>query len=80
VNFVVVNGDSSENMDLVTKFRVDGIPHLALINREGEVKTALIGTVPKKVIEADLESLIAGKDLPYEGYDAFEDEDHHVQL
>lgn len=81
VNFVVINGDSATNADLVDRFRVDGIPHLALISKEGEVKTALIGKVPKQVIEADLDSLLIGqKALPYEGYDAFEDEDHFLRF
>lgn len=80
MNFVVINGDSKENYDLVEQFHVDGIPHLALISKEGEVKTALIGKVPKSVIEEDIESLIAGRSLPYEGFDAFEDEDHFLHM
>jgi len=45
VNFVVVNGDDRNEASsvLVERFRVDGIPHLALMTKEGEVKTALIG-------------------------------------
>lgn len=79
VNFVVVNGDggSAQAAELVDRFRVDGIPHLALITRDGEVKTALIGKVPRSVIEADLDALLSQNPqqaLPYEGYDAFEDE------
>jgi thiol-disulfide isomerase/thioredoxin len=80
VNFVVVNGDSPQAADLVETFRVDGIPHLALISKEGEVKTALIGKVPRPVLEADINSLIADQELPYEGYDAFEDESHFLKL
>lgn len=80
VNFVVINGDSAQSADLVDRFRVDGIPHLALITKEGEVKTALIGKVPRQVLEADIDSLISGKILPYEGYDAFEDEDHFLRF
>lgn len=55
---------------------------MALINKDGEVKTALIGKVPKRVLEADIDALISngGQDLPYLGYDAFEDEDHRVQF
>lgn len=78
VNFVVINGDTPQAADMVEKFRVDGIPHFALISKEGEVRTALIGKIPKQVMEADLDALLAGSDLPYEGYDAFEDEDHFV--
>ena len=33
----------------VDAFRVDGIPHLAMVNSKGEVETAIIGTVPKNV-------------------------------
>ena len=90
VNFVMINGDKSENSDFVELFRVDGIPHLALMTKDGEVKTALIGKVPKKVLEDDLDTLISmsnlkynnnnngGQELalPYEGYDAFEEESH----
>ncbi|GAB5035252.1 thiol:disulfide interchange protein [Nannochloropsis oceanica] len=80
VNFVVIDGDGRDQASagLVERFRVDGIPHLALMTNEGEVKTALIGKVPKKVLEADIDSLIAGRALPYEGYDAFEDDNHFV--
>ena len=42
VNFVMINGDKSENSEFVELFRVDGIPHLALMTKDGEVKTALI--------------------------------------
>lgn len=77
---MVINGDTPAAADLVEKFRVDGIPHFALISRDGEVRTALIGKVPKRVMEADLEALLSDKALPYEGYDAFEDEDHYVRF
>lgn len=33
----------------VDAFRVDGIPHLAMVNGKGEVETAIIGAVPKDV-------------------------------
>lgn len=33
----------------VDAFRVDGIPHLAMVNADGEVETAIIGAVPKDV-------------------------------
>ena len=33
----------------VDAFRVDGIPHLAMVTADGEVETAIIGTVPKDV-------------------------------
>lgn len=33
----------------VDAFRVDGIPHLAMVNAKGDVETAIIGNVPKEV-------------------------------
>ncbi|CAN0432636.1 unnamed protein product, partial [Hapterophycus canaliculatus] len=38
----------------VDAFRVDGIPHLAMVNANGEVETAIIGNVPKEVGNASL--------------------------
>ncbi|CAN0134658.1 unnamed protein product, partial [Ectocarpus fasciculatus] len=49
INFVVVDGSAEKNYDLVDAFRVDGIPHLAMVNGKGEVETAIIGAVPKDV-------------------------------
>lgn len=43
---------------IVNEFKVDGIPHVAFLNREAEVKTALVGAVPKSLLEADLNALI----------------------
>jgi thioredoxin-like negative regulator of GroEL len=78
VNFVMVNGDRSEAWPLIERFGVDAIPHLALISAEGDVETALIGPVPKRVLEADLNALISNAnaqnkkvDLPYQMLDAF---------
>lgn len=36
--------------------------------------------VPRSVIEADLEALLQNAALPYEGYDAFEEEDHFIRF
>lgn len=80
VNFVSLNADRADglNDDLVSLFRVDGIPHLALVDAQGNVQTALIGLVPDDVLRADLDALSSGlsqkpngDDLPYVGYDAF---------
>lgn len=80
VNFVVVDGGNSDNSDIVSKFRVDGIPHLAFITPKAEVQTALIGAVPEGIIDADIKALILGQELPYLGYDAFEGEESHSPL
>ena len=57
VNFVMVNGDKREAWPLIEAFGVDAIPHLALVSSEGEVETALIGPIPKRILEADLDGM-----------------------
>jgi thioredoxin-like negative regulator of GroEL len=60
VNFVMVNGDdpSPRAWLAIDAFGVDAVPHMALVNPEGEVETALIGIIPRHVIEADLDTLL----------------------
>lgn len=80
VNFVMVNADQGNPWPLIEAFGVDAIPHLALVNSEGDVITALIGPTPKSVLEADLDVLIrnskesdTNEDLPYVMLDVFKD-------
>jgi hypothetical protein len=51
----MVDGDKRASGDLIEAFGVDAIPHLALVSAEGDVMTALIGPIPKTVLEADLD-------------------------
>jgi thiol-disulfide isomerase/thioredoxin len=76
VNFITIDGANPKNSRLVGAFKVDGIPHVAFVTPEAEVKTALVGAVPKQVLDSQLEALLNSKELPYEGYDAFEEESH----
>jgi len=78
INFVTINGAKRENSKLVDAFRVDGIPHIAFITKDARVETALIGAVPEKYLQENMNSLVKGKALPYEGYDAFEEESHYL--
>ena len=78
VNFVMVDGDRAENWPLIERFGVDAIPHLVLVDRDGNVETALIGPVPKSVMRADLDVLLMssgdkGEQLPYVMLDVFAD-------
>lgn len=43
---------------LVQSFGVDGIPHLAFLAKNAEVKTTLVGAVPKQLLVADIDALI----------------------
>lgn len=55
------------------EFGVDGIPHLAFVDRDGRVRTALVGDVPPEIIRADVEALRQGAaTLPFVMYDAFQ--------
>lgn len=58
VNFVMINGDQNEAWPYIEAFGVDAIPHLALVSAQGDVETALIGPIPKHVLEADLDVLL----------------------
>ncbi|CEL95477.1 unnamed protein product [Vitrella brassicaformis CCMP3155] len=74
VNFVTVDGSRSDTSSqrLVQRFRVDAIPHIALVSARGEILTALIGLIPKEVLKADFDALLSDRPLPYIGYDAFD--------
>ena len=47
---------------MVKRFRVDGIPHLAFIGSNQEVKTALVGSVPKTILKDQMLALIQVND------------------
>jgi thiol-disulfide isomerase/thioredoxin len=79
VNFVLINGDTPQAWPYIEAFRVDAIPHLALVNADGDVETALIGPIPKSVLEADIDTMIDNQKtktntpLPYKMLDVFAD-------
>eukprot|EP00980_Cylindrotheca_fusiformis_P027756 scaffold22558_cov116-Cylindrotheca_fusiformis.AAC.5 len=63
VNFILVNGDSPESWPLIELFGVDAIPHIAMVEADGTVDTALIGPVPKAWLEQDLQVLVENSKL-----------------
>lgn len=65
LNFVVINGNDARNADLVQRFGVDGIPHLALISGQRKLVGTLIGGVPEGVLEQNLRALAEGEPLPF---------------
>ena len=67
VNFVMINGDQASAWPLIDAFGVDAIPHLALVEADGTVDTALIGPVPKRCLERDLEVLVKNAKAPHDG-------------
>lgn len=58
VNFIMVNGDKGENWPIIERFGVDAIPHLAMVDANGVVETALIGPIPRTVLREDLNVMI----------------------
>jgi len=74
VNFVLLDGNKPENQEAVSKFRVDGIPHITFVEPDGKtIDTTLIGLIPKDVVRANLEALKAHQEMPYKGVDLFGD-------
>jgi len=74
VNFVLINGDLAENWGLIERFGVDAIPHLALLDSDGTVETALIGPIPKSVLRADLDILLSNAQVEKKGGAVVDDE------
>jgi thiol-disulfide isomerase/thioredoxin len=58
INFITLDGTKKTNIDLVGRFKVDGIPHMAFMSKNNEVETALIGAVPKKIMKENLDALL----------------------
>jgi len=80
VNFVMVNGDDPNNWPLIEALGVDAIPHLAMVEADGTVDTALIGAVPKEWVSGDIDALLENaskeeqtpmRELPYRMLDVF---------
>jgi len=81
VNFVMVNGDDPNNWPLIEALGVDAIPHMALVESDGTVDTALIGAVPKEWLSRDIDVLLDNSSknsdqtpkqpLPYQMLDVF---------
>jgi len=65
LNFVVLDGAEPRNAELVSKFGVDGIPHLALITGTRKLAGTLVGAVPEAVLEQNFRALAADEPLPY---------------
>jgi thiol-disulfide isomerase/thioredoxin len=75
VNFVMVNGDDPHNWRMIERLGVDAIPHLALLEADGTVDTALIGPVPKEWLTKDLDVLIENAKIDWTDQNTDNDDD-----
>lgn len=65
VNFVMLNVDNTKWLPEMLKYKVDGIPHFAFLNSNGEAIAQTIGEQPRTIMATNLEALVAGSPLPY---------------
>lgn len=65
LNFVMLNVDNSKWLPELLKYRVDGIPHFVYLNQKAETLAQTIGEIPRNILEANLNALIAENPIPY---------------
>lgn len=65
LNFVMLNVDNSKWLPELLKYRVDGIPHFVYLNQNADTIAQTIGEIPRNILEANLDALIAQNPLPY---------------
>lgn len=65
MNFVMLNVDNNKWLPEMTRYRVDGIPHFVYFGNNGEAIAQTIGEVPRPVMQANIDALVASVPLPY---------------
>ncbi|MBD2742882.1 thioredoxin family protein [Coleofasciculus sp. FACHB-1120] len=65
MNFVMLNVDNNKWLPEMTRYRVDGIPHFVYFGNNGDAIAQTIGEVPRPVMQANIDALVASVPLPY---------------
>lgn len=65
IDFVMLNVDNTKWLPEMLRYRVDGIPHFLFMNESGDAVAEAIGEQPKKILQADLDALVAHNPIPF---------------
>nr|WP_242019092.1 MULTISPECIES: thioredoxin family protein [unclassified Trichocoleus] len=65
VNFVMLNVDNNKWLPEMLRYRVDGIPHFVYFGKNGEAIAQTLGEMPRLIMQANIEALVAALPLPY---------------
>ncbi|KAH0900679.1 hypothetical protein HID58_040182 [Brassica napus] len=61
VNFVMLNVDSTKWEQELDEFGVEGIPHFAFLDRQGNEEGNVVGRLPRQYLVENVNALAAGK-------------------